>query len=375
MKFQSAAYHQFEGQPQEWRFDEVAFDAVTLLVGKNASGKTRTLNVIAGLARLLGGEIKPHFVSGNYAFKFDDRPDAYAYELKLKQSTVEYESLRKNGQVLLERGADGAGKIFSEKRGELVEFQAPTSDLAAAVRRDNIQHSFFEKLYQWGKGMRHFSFGTALGKSHYLILRDEKDALDSSSDTNKVVETFRRAVGKFGDKFVANVIEDMNAVDYEITAVGAKNASMIQATDPAFGPLCGMYVKEKGLNIETEQYDMSQGMFRVLSIVTQLCYAELSNAPTLILVDDIGEGLDFERSCRLVKLLIEKAKRSGVQLLMSTNDRFVMNAVPLEHWCVIQRTGGICKFYNYRNSRQKFEDFKFTGMNNFDFFATDFLNS
>ena len=85
--------------------------------------------------------------------------------------------------------------------------------------------------------------------------------------------------------------------------------------------------------------------------------------------------MDYERSCELIDLLIEKAKKYSVQLLMTTNDRFVMNRVPLEMWTVLSRTGSIVKGYNVHNSAKKFEEFKFTGMSNFDLFATDYLFS
>jgi hypothetical protein len=55
----------------------------------------------------------------------------------------------------------------------------------------------------------------------------------------------------------------------------------------------------------------------------------MMKTPATILIDDIGEGLDFDRSSRLIKLLIEIAeKNENIRLIMSTNDRFVMNAVP-----------------------------------------------
>jgi predicted ATPase len=93
-----------------------------------------------------------------------------------------------------------------------------------------------------------------------------------------------------------------------------------------------------------------------------------------VLIDDIGEGLDFERSLQLIKLLLKKAQGSGVQLIMATNDRFVMNTAPLETWSVLQRSGGDSRVFNYGNSKAKFDEFKFAGMNNFDFFATDFVS-
>jgi hypothetical protein len=69
------------------------------------------------------------------------------------------------------------------------------------------------------------------------------------------------------------------------------------------------------------------------------------------------------------------AETNDIQLIMSTNDRFVMNNVPLKYWQVIQRNGGECTVFNKRNSKEKFDDFEYTGLNNFDFLATDFINS
>lgn len=58
---------------------------------------------------------------------------------------------------------------------------------------------------------------------------------------------------------------------------------------------------------------------------------------------------------------------------MSTNDRFVMNSVPLEEWSVLRREGGKVTVHNYSNSRETFDDFKFTGLSNFSFLELDFL--
>ena len=85
--------------------------------------------------------------------------------------------------------------------------------------------------------------------------------------------------------------------------------------------------------------------------------------------------MDFERSCSLIDLLLKKVEGQDIQLVMATNDRFVMNNVPLEMWTVLHREGFRCKVINIHNSKEKFEKFRFTGLNNFDFFATDYLNN
>ena len=54
-----------------------------------------------------------------------------------------------------------------------------------------------------------------------------------------------------------------------------------------------------------------------------------------------------------------------------------MNNVLLEHWSVLVRKSAECrtmvKVYNYENSKKAFDEFAYTGLNNFDFFATSFF--
>ncbi len=119
--------------------------------------------------------------------------------------------------------------------------------------------------------------------------------------------------------------------------------------------------------------DISQGMFRALSLIIQINYFSFLNKPSCIVIDDIGEGLDFERATKLIQLLIQKSEKSDVQLIMSTNDRFVMNNVPLKYLSIIQRVSKGSKIYNYQNSKKIFDEFEFTGLNNFDFFAKKFF--
>ena len=167
-------------------------------------------------------------------------------------------------------------------------------------------------------------------------------------------------------------------LDDKLEEVGLRPPESITVTIEPFTPsgeLVGLYVKEQDLSGLTDQVNMSQGMFRALSVIIHLNYSQGGEQPSCILIDDVGEGLDFDRSCALIDLLMRKAQAGGVQLIMSTNDRFVMNRVPLQYWSVIHRDGNVCRFFNYENSRDKFEAFKLTGMNNFDFFATDFVRS
>jgi hypothetical protein len=163
----------------------------------------------------------------------------------------------------------------------------------------------------------------------------------------------------------------MDAIGYNLKEIGTAPPISL-SVDVTPGEIVGIYAKEADLNGITDQNEMSQGMFRALSLLGQITYSQLINKPACILIDDIGEGLDYNRSTALVKLLIDKAKETPVQLIMATNDRFVMNNVPLEYWSVIQRIGNVSRIYDYRNSPDLFKEFELTGMNNFDFFSSKY---
>jgi predicted ATPase len=164
----------------------------------------------------------------------------------------------------------------------------------------------------------------------------------------------------------------MSRIGYNLSRIDLIDHSSERNTNGK--PVIMLYAVESGMDFPITQIDMSQGMFRALSLIIQIMYSILTKTSSIILIDDIGEGLDYERSTKLIKLLIELAENNNIQLIMSTNDEFVMNVVPLRYWQVIQRKGGECRIRNYQNSKEQFDNFKFTGLSNFDLLTTDYLN-
>lgn len=376
MKLRSIQYSEFAGQEQEWILDGIDFDQINLLVGKNATGKTRTLNLIGGLAALLCGERTPALLSGEYGVTFLNEDKVLKYSLRMDNKEVVSESFERNGEQLLIRGAYGEGKIFAEKinLGQMIEFQTPTHELAAFVRRDSKQHSFLEPLHMWGSAARYYHFGTQLGKDNFAVMSKRGGLVPDGKSASEVVALFQRAKKDFPGSFVDAVVSDMTKVDYPIEQIGVGPLISIQIDSPFSGDLVGLWVKEIGLRGKTDQVGMSQGMFRVLSIIILTNYLASRGMPGSLIIDDIGEGLDFDRSCLLIDLLREKSHKSKLQLILSTNDKFVMNRVPLDEWHVLSRRGSRVTVSNHENSKEIFEEFRFTGLSNFSFFEMDFAN-
>jgi AAA15 family ATPase/GTPase len=380
MKLDLFEYTYNRGKPSEWRIDGCQLGDINLIVGKNATGKSRIVRVIYLLSELLcdGGKLGNRPRKYEWHLLFDkDSEHQTGYFLTIKNGYITQEKLEIGKKIFLQRDKTGEGTIYAKELNKDIRFQTPTTELAVVKRRDTIQHPFLESIYQWASSLRFYEFGTQLGKDTIARI-PKKTKLDRSNidlkNYESVITVFMLGKREIGKKFIDKIIEDMKKINYYIETIGTQIPSSIDFVeldnqDTLSHFLC---IKEKGLSAITEQSEMSQGMFRVLSLLIQINYSLLSSKPSCILIDDIGEGLDFQRSSAIIKLLIEKAKTGLIKLIMTTNDENIMNGVPLEYWSVIERQPGVAKLHNYSNSPEQFEQFKHIGLNNFDFFASEF---
>jgi len=199
------------------------------------------------------------------------------------------------------------------------------------------------RLVRWAESLR----------IHIFNLRQEHD----------MVEFYINGFHEFEQNFKDRIIGFMGEIGYELQDIGISEANST------------IYVEEKNVKSKILLNQMSQGMYRALSLIIQITYNTFKKSQTTILIDDIGEGLDFDRSASLIKLISTIADDGMCQLIMSTNDHHVMNNVPLKYWQIIQRDGGLCTVHNYHNKKEAFDKFQYTGLNNFDFLASDFINS
>jgi len=371
MIIKSIDYSQYDGTANEWRLENCSLGLVNLIVGENASGKSKILNIIGNLGNLLTGA-RSVFLSANYKVEFDNAGDSLIYLLKCDQGAVTEERLNLGRRNLLSRTKDGKGQIYYERLRRKLNFQPPPEQVVSIARRDSVQHPFLEILYNWGEAVRHYYFGTDMGRNAFAFPVEKVGQVQpklSSKMTEMVVATFLEGQKQFPTHFVKSIIQDMQSIGYELTDVFAAPPFGLGGVPKA---VLAIHAKEADLRASTSQNDMSQGMFRALSLIIHITYALLAESPACILIDDIGEGLDYNRSTALVKLLIEKTVGTSTQLIMATNDRFVMNNVPLDYWSIVQREGNVSRVLNKRNSSRLFKRFELTGLNNFDFFSSKY---
>ena len=377
MSIKSFSYREFESQPQYWDFPTCDFEKINLVVGKNATGKSRLLSALISLCRLMSGQHVQPFSAGDFHTHIQIGTKQFEFRVKFDNNAVVEEKLSVNGDTKLERDREGKGKIFFEKQNAFIEFELPSTALAIQQKRDRLQHPFVDELAKWAHGANLYRFGSSFGRDRLTpltrVIRQSDQTNDFGNPDIDPHDTYFRTYASFGETFDKAIIRDMKALGYDLIDVGSDDLRPhVVGQTPVTEPLLGLFVTERDRpNHKTPQFHISQGMFRALALVIHLNAAKLRNDSSLILIDDIGEGLDYDRSVRLIDLLIRFGEQSNAQVIMSSNDRFVMNKVPLKYWCLLKRQGSTVRNYTERNSAKQYEEFKFLGLSNFDLLTSD----
>lgn len=360
MKLKTLSYSEHTNADLEnpWKVNGLSFsDNFNLLVGKNATGKTRVISLIHNLAKILNLEIP--LLNGHWNILFSDNDhESISYELEIADKKVVKEMISLGKQVVLHRNT--GTKIYSMTQKKDVSINPPKDKLVMHIRRDEKEYPYFEKIMSWAKQTRGYRFGDI-----------SPHAVEVPSDTTKLVglNAVPSIVDSMKPETLKVTIRDFNAIGYSIESIKTDTA---QGLPPMFKFL---FMKEKDITYPIKQPGISQGMFRALALLTIINhFLDVEKDMPTFLVDDLGEGLDYERATKLTKLIHDKVQGKKVQFIATTNDSFLMNVVDISCWNILFRDAGNVSAYNYENSKKLFDEFKLTGLSNFDLLSSDFFS-
>lgn len=374
MSLKKIYYSENFGLKSFWEVQETEVGKINLIVGKNSTGKSRFLNLTNAIAAFLTGSLKG-FANVEYKIEVEINNKTFNYEINFKDNVIVFETLHVNREIKFQRNKDGTGFIVYEDEDERINLKIP-SNLSVAVNKiDELQHPYLVELKAWATSFIYVPFSGELGKNSLVQLVDYDNFYDSLGphaykNVNNIIEVYTAGFKAFDVDFDKAIIRDMEQLGYHLDEVGIDNIQpMINFPSPALG----LITTEHDLGFKIPHIYLSQGMFRALALIIHLNICLFSREKKTLLIDDIGEGLDFGRSEAIIELIINKCEEYDIQLLMTSNDRFIMNNVNLKYWTVLHREKNIVKPFNISNSQEKFNEFKYIGLNNFDFFASDYV--
>lgn len=342
----------FAYKEQGWELTELShLQSVNLLVARNATGKTRTIRALQNVTSFL--QMKQTFMnirSFEATLKFGkvENPNwKMDYSFKINEGVVEKEELIVNGAVLIKRTK--AIAKYENKR-----INPPSEKLVVQIRRDNDLYPEIELLMLWAEGVTAVSCSdinpfTILGVGNLINPYNFSDLVDalSPSEMKKVLSTAKE-------------------LGYNIASI-----KTLEATRGI------RIVQLKEISISNELVDMqlSSGMLRTLYLLCFVSVIKQNKNLSLLLIDDMGEGLDYRRSTNLGKIVFDDCALNGLQLIASSNDAFLMDVVDIANWQILRRKGNKVNTINQALNPELFRKFRMTGLSNFDLFSSDFIDS
>ncbi len=328
-----------------WQLDKLSLNPLNLIVGMNAAGKSRTIEAIGNAIRFIKNEADVDMPDFHCTIQLRNG-DRLEYAFGVEDGHIITESLRKNDDWIIQRNPDKA-TILGE------EINPPSNRLVIQARRDTKKYPEIEEIMLWAEQTFIFVFSnittTPNSLSPYTI---SKEPLLSTM------------YEKISDGQRATLVDYMKELGYQIEEIeeyerpsGAK----------------WLHIHEGGVPIPLTHLDLSNGMFRAFCVLLYMIYSSSLSKARCLIIDDMGEGLDYSRSIKLGKIMFAYCQENHIQLIVTSNDSFLMDSTNLEHWNILQRTGSHVQGINDTTNPDLFANFARTGLSNFDLFSSNFI--
>ena len=352
----------FSYNDQYWQLNDLNLQTANLIVGRNASGKSRALRAIYNLSQLIEGKNIVIDDDSEWRAEFiTDSDDLIDYSFSFKSSLVAKEYMSINAKPLIRRNFESETCHIWPKENEKPEtFSPPKDQLVIHVRRDTAAYPDFETLIAWSQKTDLFSFGEIIPNSQSL--KERQLFADINQNTLSGLADLYLRLNEAQRGEILLLMSDLGYNIIKILSIELPFSAKLS-------------IDETGLGKSYDAAELSQGTYRILFLLTFIQYAIYHNNSQLICIDDLGEGLDYQPAIKLGKYIYDLCENSNIQLIATSNDGFIMDSVPIEYWNVLRRNGSKVIALNEKNQPELFDRFAYTGLSNFDFFSSDYIDS
>ena len=342
----------FKYSSGEWSLEGLDLTESNLIVGKNSSGKSKFLQALESVMEVLS---QKRGVNSIYQFDveilLEDEEDKISYSLSYARNGVVLESLLLNGRTIIRRDA-----FVSMINGEMVN--PPADRLLLHVRRDVQKNPEIEKIIKWAEESVVKSF---IDRS--LLYQDE----------------YHDLLAHFTREMKSHLVSMIRTVGFPVSKIDTldnhinRGKSKKKSSEEDINRIPYIVLEEDNVGF-LFHHQLSSGMFRTIMLLILIEQLISLKRPALLAIDDLGEGLDYTRATKVGALLFNVCKEYGIQLIATSNEEFMMNIVDISQWNILMRRGKVVRSLSSKMCQDEFEEFKFTGLSNYDFFTSDFLD-
>ena len=329
-----------------WQLEKLTLHHQNLIVGMNSVGKSRTLEALGNVIRFIKNDSELAKKDFSCVLRLSNSHQIeYAFELS--DGLIKSESLLIDGQSKIVRNASTA-----EMYGESVN--PPANKLLIQARRDTMRYPEIEEIILWAEHTSLYVFSNITASlkslSPYMLSTEPliPEMYEQIKDQQNVLIEYIKELGYQIDKI--EVVENASSGKW-------------------------LLIYETGIEKPMEFYELSNGMFRVFSVLLYMIYSSTLKGARCLMIDDMGEGLDYQRSTKLGKIVFNYCKAKSTQLIVTSNDSFLLDTVDLDLWNILQRTGSVVTSLNSQTHQELFAKFARTGLSNYDILSSNFINN
>lgn len=341
----------FKYRSQNWILDGLTFGESNLIVGKNSSGKSKALEALSSVISIISqrSQIDAQSNLETEISLMDSNDNQIIYSFGLCDKEVSSEKLLFNGRIIINR-SDSEAVMDGER------VYPPRDMLLIHVRRDLQKYPIIEELINW---------------SEEAVIRS------FIHNENPNHDELYEIIARFTPEMKNHLVKMANQVGFPISQIDTFDNlanRIVDITLPYTTELKLVLIREEGVESMLFLRDLSSGMYRTILLLILIEQLINLDHPALIAIDDLGEGLDYSRATQVGRLLFDICREKKIQIVATSNEEFMMNIVDISNWNILVRKGDHVKSITSNLCPEYFEEFKFSGLDNFDFFTSDFLS-
>lgn len=316
----------------ELEVSDVKLDSLNLFIGNNAQGKSRLFRTIKFIKELLRDDrrkIATNF-SANFIFSISGDKENVSYELIVRPSNEGnsyIEKIIKGKRVLL---SSMDKKLFNEDSGEYIDNFFIPQNIPAISAINEPQFKIIKLIREFFLTMLFID-----SKKINEVVIEQNSIIPNALGTNLASVMY-----SWKDKF-PHIYKEIIS-DFKKCFPIIDNIKFVQGFIPQLGVKTELLAFcEKDIDKYISQNDWSDGMWRALCIIcmtkTQFEFSNKFYKPSLICIDEIENGLDFNTLEYITDYL--KDYSDSIQIIMSSHSPLMGKFIHPKNWQIVKRKG------------------------------------